>query len=568
MAIELCDERRKLLDADGHLLIRGGAGSGKTTIALLKASSDLNRGLLDRDGKVLFLSFARATVARVAEQAAAIVKPELAKRIEINTYHGFAWSILRSHAYLLCERKGVSILLPAQARSHLAGLSNEQRLARQVELFKTNGLISFDLFPGLVADLLEQVPLLARSYASAYPLIVVDEFQDTNAEEWRMIKLLGAHSRTIALGDPKQRIYEFKGADAKRFDEFIGDFNPREFDFKTENRRSSGSQIADFANDLTSGAFTMPVYAGVTISTYGGRSLVPLKREILKTVGRVKRAGKDWSVAVLVPSNTLAASIFEFMNVAAFGLPKYPVDILVSAEGPMLAANVIALLLEPPNEESCEAALLEALAAFELGRSENASAGAMKNALAYRALAEKTRMENAALEKRVIGKGVKSLVEQSRALRFSGDPITDWRAVRRLFDESSREELKIVGKEARHMRLLRKSAQIEGRLADAWRTEGCYRDARALLRDAIVEDQFAATTRPWTGVTVMTIHKAKGKEFDEVIVYEGAYHRYLARSDAEGQRSARFNLHVAATRARRAVNIMTPALDRCPLLPP
>ena len=65
----------------------------------------------------------------------------------------------------------------------------------------------------------------------------------------------------------------------------------------------------------------------------------------------------------------------------------------------------------------------------------------------------------------------------------------------------------------------------------------------------------------------MTIHKAKGKEFDEVIVFEGAYQRYLQRQDAEGHRAARFNLHVAATRARRAVNIMTPQNDPSPLLP-
>jgi DNA helicase-2/ATP-dependent DNA helicase PcrA len=65
----------------------------------------------------------------------------------------------------------------------------------------------------------------------------------------------------------------------------------------------------------------------------------------------------------------------------------------------------------------------------------------------------------------------------------------------------------------------------------------------------------------------MTIHKAKGKEFDEVIVFEGMYQRYLQRQDAEGQRSARFNLHVAATRARRAVTIMTPQASPSPLLP-
>ena len=68
------------------------------------------------------------------------------------------------------------------------------------------------------------------------------------------------------------------------------------------------------------------------------------------------------------------------------------------------------------------------------------------------------------------------------------------------------------------MRLLRRGAQIEARLAEAWRTHGAYRNARELIHAAVVEDQFAATTRPHRGVTVMTIHKAKGLQFSTVIV--------------------------------------------------
>ena len=145
--------------------------------------------------------------------------------------------------------------------------------------------------------------------------------------------------------------------------------------------------------------------------------------------------------------------------------------------------------------------------------------------------------------------------------------MTDWRAVRALLDASQRAELQAVGREARHMRLLRRGAQIESRLAEAWRAQGAYRDARALLAAAVLEDQFAATARPHHGVTVMTIHKAKGKEFDEVIVFEGLYQRYLQRIGAEGERSCRYNLHVAATRAKRAVTIMTPQAAPCHLLP-
>lgn len=494
--------------------------------------------------------------------------------IEINTYHGFAWSVLKSHAYLLCACQGVSLLLPAQARGRLAGLDGPARLVLQRRLFDEEGLIAFDLFPALLTELFKKVPVLAQAYGGAYPLIIVDEFQDTNAEEWGMIEELGRNSRIIALGDPKQRIYDFKGADPKRFDEFIAAFRPTEFDFKGENRRSTGTQIADFADDLVAGAFGAAAYIGVNITRYPdrryrGMTLSPLKRAVLAAAGRLRRGGGEWSLAVLVPANSLAASIFDYMGQAEHGLPSYPIEILVSAEGPMLAANLIALFLEPQDHADPLAALvLEGLAAFELGKSETASRAAITNAGRYRALAAKVKAEGeVALSKLVIGRAVVALIKQVTALVLSGDPMTDWRAVRRSLDENPRSEIKAVGKEARHMRLLHRGAQIEGRLAEAWRSQGCYHNARALLNAAMVEDQFAATTRAHLGVTVMTIHKAKGKEFDEVIVFEGIYQRFLQRRDAEGQRSARFNLHVAATRARRAVIIMTPQADPCPLLP-
>jgi DNA helicase II / ATP-dependent DNA helicase PcrA len=568
MTIVLCEQRRTLLRTDGNILVRGGAGSGKTTIALAKACADLKADRLGREGKALFLSFARATIARVAEQATATVPRQQMSRIEINTYHGFAWVVLKSHGYLLCAKPGISLLLPAQARAHLAGTEGEARIALQRQLFERDGLIAFDLFPTLLTELFEAAPALAAAYGRAYPLIIVDEFQDTNTEEWRMISQLGHHSRLIALGDPKQRIYDFKGADPRRFDEYIAAFNPTPFDFRGENNRSAGTAIPNFADDVIMGEFTAADYAGVTIFRYRGRSLRPLKEQVLRTAARLRR-NPEWSLAVLVPTNALAVNVFDYMARADHGLPSYPVDLVVAPEGPMLAANLIALLMEPERDRNERmAAILDGLAAFELGRTEEASETAIVKATRYRTLAAATRVRGAVgLGTRGIGRGIQTLVDVISATNLTGHPIADWRVVRAFFNESDRNELKTVGKEARHMRLLRRGAQIEARLADAWRTHGAYRDARSLLAAAVIEDQFAATTRAHQGVTVMTIHKSKGKEFDEVIVFEGLFQRYLQRKGSEAERSARYNPHVAVTRARRAVTVMTPLEDACRLLP-
>ena len=85
-----------------------------------------------------------------------------------------------------------------------------------------------------------------------------------------------------------------------------------------------------------------------------------------------------------------------------------------------------------------------------------------------------------------------------------------------------------------------------GQIAEVWRSQGCYHNARALLDAALVEDQFVATTRRHLGVTVMTIHKAKAKEFDEVIVFEGIYQRFLQRRRDRASRDG-FRLDSTAT---------------------
>jgi DNA helicase-2/ATP-dependent DNA helicase PcrA len=568
MPLIICSERKRLLETSGHIVVRGGAGSGKTTIALAKAGADLEAGKLGDHGKVLFLSFARATVARVAEMAVATLPREHRARLEINTYHGFAWSVLKSHAYLVGGNPGVSLLLPARARGRLVGLEGAARLRRQREIFEQEGLVAFELFAPLMTEIVRGCAVVAKAHANAYPLIIVDEFQDTNAEEWAMVQSLGERSSVIALGDPKQRIYDFKGADPKRFDEFVATFHPSEFDFKGENNRSPGTSITSFANDLITGEFDRSGYNGVTILPYTGQSHRPLKSQVLAMVNRLRRANGEWSLAVLVPSNALAASVFDYMRQQVHGLPSYPAEIVVSAEGPALASHLIALLLEPVVSRQMQAcAFLGGLAAFNLGKADNAAQSAVKLAASLEKLSGQVAKDATALNRTVLGRAVATLLDAASGHALTGDPLVDWLTIRRFFDASQRDELKSVGKEARHMRLLRRGAQIEATFADCWRSTGTYRDARKLLDSALVEDQFAATTRPLRGVTVMTIHKAKGKEFDEVVVYEGAYARFQHGESAESVRSARFNLHVAVTRARQGVTILTPAAAPCALLP-
>lgn len=171
--LELSDKKKAILAHDGHLLVKGGPGSGKTTISIIKANRVVSATL--RPGqKVLFLSFARATVARVVETLEEYSQdtPQSRSRIDIDTYHAFFWRLLKTHGYLVGLPRRLEILTPpAQAVAlstircefgPVRKLSDAQKVERdereRAELKRLavdEGKVCFDMFADLAAQILK-----------------------------------------------------------------------------------------------------------------------------------------------------------------------------------------------------------------------------------------------------------------------------------------------------------------------------------------------------------------------------------------------------------------------------
>src|SRR5206468_3511216 len=149
-----------------------GPGAGKTTISLLKAGHIAEHHLLPGQ-KILFMSFARATVSRVVEAIEFEQKIPLAqkRRIEVDTYHSFFWRILKAHGYLVGLPRRLSILTPpaeaialsairngyaAEAKLSAAEKSekNGREQAERLRLAREDGRVCFDLFAPSVGDIL------------------------------------------------------------------------------------------------------------------------------------------------------------------------------------------------------------------------------------------------------------------------------------------------------------------------------------------------------------------------------------------------------------------------------
>lgn len=571
-APEWTPQKRAFLGSTRHVLAMGGPGSGKTHVALVKARDEIRTGKLKPGQRILFLSFARPTVARIIEKAKELISADELKVVDINTYHGFAWSVLRSHGYLLNAGQPIQLLPPPEGAALLAHIAREKLDTEKLRLFYEEGKLHFDLFARLVAELFVRSKRLTNIYTSAYPVLIVDEFQDTNADEWAMVRALGGQGcRVIALADPDQRIYEFRGADPNRLNEFAERFDPLPVHFEGENYRSGGTDIATYGADLLTGRNKSTQYQNVGVVEYGfykGKGAhFQAKVQLINAIKRLRK-GPAWSVALLVPSKSLMLQVSDYLAAEADGMPPIRHDVAMDAESPALAAAVIANILEGGAPELLAARVLSSLNTHIRGRGGNKAPaqGELELADAIGLYLGSGKIRGKKREG-LVGE-CKQLAVQRSELSLSGNPEADWLAVRGLLGNCVADHLSRVAADAKYLRLLHKGSSLRVALSELWRAQGHYSGAVEAVRNALVQEHFTAALKEWKGVHLMTIHKAKGKEFDEVIVYEGRYAGRIVPADADAGRQgqARLALRVAVTRAMKRATIVTPAGARCMFL--
>ena len=601
---DLSDEQKKILKENGHLLVLGGPGSGKTTIAILKADR-LVKDHLQAGQKVLFLSFARATVSRVVEAVDehSSLTTETKKFIDVDTYHSFFWRIIKTHGYLLGLPRKLSILAPPAEAIALSEIRNayaaETKLSKdektekrvrerdeQTRLAHEEGKVCFDLFAGLVCELLEKSKKIRRLISSAFPIVILDEFQDTSAEQWAMVKQLGIDSTLVALADPEQRIFDFIGADPERLDHYRELFKPKEYDLAGTNYRSAGTDIAQFGNDLLSGKFRTTTYRGMEFYTFPSnqnQAISALKGQVLQARKRLIDQGKSrWSLAILVPTKKLMRQVSVAFRDSQSSMPEIRHHAAIDMEGAILAAELLAFLLQPKMTSHDVREYVGLLSNFFMGKGggtptkkdigeSQSIKKAMKKAIECKA-SGKNIPKNSIIRPILIGH------KECRSLQFTGDPDKDWLSVRAILDSSNCKRLQQVAAEARNIRLLDRGRQLREALSQDWRDNGAYLNALNIVRQSFIQEHFSTSLKPETGVIVMNMHKAKGKQFDEVIIFEGWPRKVKGKIVSNPDRilrgnqkeqdlvHARHNFRVSVTRAKIRTTIMTPKDDICVLL--
>ena len=603
--MKLTEEQLEVMASEGHLLVSGGPGSGKTTISILKAAQIAELELRPQQ-KVLFLSFARPTVARIIEaiEHEHDLPRDQKARIAVDTYHAFFWRILKAHGYLIGLPRHLDVLTPPAEAIALSAIRNgfeaDSKLTAQEKEDKTNaenaemqqlasqeGRVCFDLFAPFVGDLLHRSERLRQLLATMYPVIILDEFQDTNAEQWRVVQALGRQSRLVALADPEQRIYDFIGADPERLNHFRDEFGPTEIDFSDANHRSAGTDIAKFGNAILSGKFGQKAYEGIDLKVfepYADQAMTALVTTTYAARKRLVESEKpNWSLAILVPTKKMTRLVSDKFREPPAGMQAIAHSAVVELEAAILGSEIIAHLLQPDATGHIDV-FVDLMCNYYQGKGgDRPSKGALEEADRLRKAYEKWCAAIAAGKEppgNSVLRATFEVCDAVRAISLTGDTDKDWRAVRAALEGGACKRLNEIGAEVRNIRLLERGTQLRRDLAQDWRDNGCYANALTIVHQAFVQEHFATSAKPETGVVIMNMHKAKGKQFDEVIIFEGwpriKSKKIVANLDrivwnndrAEVNDGSRQNFRVSVTRGRQRATILTPKSDPCVLLLP
>lgn len=344
--------------------------------------------------------------------------------------------------------------------------------------------------------------------------------------------------------------------------------------------------IAAFGNDILAGKFRAANYNGIALAGFEpnpNQAMATLAGNVLQARKRLIDSGKkDWSLAVLVPTKRMTRQVSDSFRAPQGGLPVIPHFAAVDMEGAILAANVVAFLMQQEEAADTLDRLIQLVRDFYQGKGgDTPSQTSIKEAKAIAAAYAKARgLEQLGkpIPKNSIVVSLRSVADQARGLVFSGNPDADWQAVRNVLEVGACPRLREIASEVRNVRLLDRGTLLRDALAQDWRQFGAYKNALAITRNAFVQEHFATSYKPETGVIVMNMHKAKGKQFDEVIIFEGWPRRVKGEIVSNPDRIVRSNVvdhhltqhsqnfRVSITRAKRRTTILTPKDDPCVLL--
>ena len=276
-------QREAVLTTEGPLLVIAGAGSGKTRVLTHRVAHLLAAHGV-KPNEILAITFTNKAAGEMRERVQRMVGP-VARAIWILTFHSACGRILRREAERLGYRSNFTIydqadqirvvkdclqeldrdpkrFVPRGIHSQISNAKNQligpdeysSRVASfydqtvadvyqlyQRRLFSSNA-VDFDDLLMLTVEVLRRFPEAQEQWSKRFRYVLVDEYQDTNHAQYVLLKLLAGERRNVmAVGDPDQSIYAFRGADIRNILEFEADFPNTRVIALEQNYRSTNT---------------------------------------------------------------------------------------------------------------------------------------------------------------------------------------------------------------------------------------------------------------------------------------------------------------------------------------
>jgi DNA helicase-2/ATP-dependent DNA helicase PcrA len=283
-------QRDAVLHTEGPLLILAGAGSGKTRVIAYRIAHLIASGGV-HPSQILAVTFTNKAAGEMKERVEHLLGPT-GRGVWVSTFHSACVRILRTHAERLGYPKtfvvydsgdqlslvreclhqlGINeeVHKPAAIARRISALKNqlttpeafrsqaqdfgmEDKVAKVYALYRDRmrvaGAWDFDDLLMQTVALFERAPDVLEAYQRQFRYLMVDEYQDTNHAQYRLIRLLaGERANLCVVGDDDQSIYAFRGADVRNILEFEKDF-PRAKVVKLEQNYRSTRAILDAAS--------------------------------------------------------------------------------------------------------------------------------------------------------------------------------------------------------------------------------------------------------------------------------------------------------------------------------
>ncbi len=599
-------QREAVEHVTGPMLVLAGAGSGKTRVLTVRIAR-----LIDDHGVAPQQLFAVTFTNKAAHEMKQRVGRLLGRDpggLWIGTFHSLSARILRREAEALgftrqftiydeddrlalirrlMEQRGANTKLfpPRAVQALISSAKNRMQTPddlRKAAAYDRLAEVSADIFSALgpalktanamdfddlmlhPLTLFRERPDRLEHYRRRFSFLLVDEFQDTNVAQYQLIKLIGAHGNITAVGDDDQSIYGWRGANVKNMRDFQQDFDPVKLVRLEENYRST-QIILDAANGVIA---ENTGRLGKTLRTArkGGETVVLVaaadERDEAEWIARElgkRRAAGDWEypeMAVLYRTNSQSRALEEAFRRA--GMPYR----IVGATGFYDRREVkdllayLRLIANPKDNE----AFLRAVGVPRRGLGEASLATLGRAADQW----QKPLLAVAAMADRVpdlrpnVRAGLARFAQLVETLRADSVTLAPARVLEQVIQSIEYEKLLLAeGPEGEdrwdNVRELVASAAEWSEDVTPGEEEDATTPLERFLSEAALLAGPDEVTGSEEGVTLMTLHTAKGLEWPVVVLSgleDGLFPLARAEEQPGGVEEERRLCYVGLTRAK------------------